>query len=360
MDFVQYANLTFRTVIRSRPLKCLLLLPMKKWNIIFLAFLFWNCQTKEEACVFKPDPPGTDIGLQFQHFEDTLANIKSRGELIGFLTRHPLIRDEMLRRREYPDDSVFINEMFKRFTNQGIDTLLAETKRIFGDGSQLESQFREAFENIAYYYPDFEPPKIRTLMTGLDTDLYVTDSLIMVSLDFFLGPEARYRPKTYDYLMRRYDPNDIVPSCLLIYGISNRFNKTDLKDRTVLADMVAYGKSFYFTKHMLPCTPDSVLIWYTPEEISGARDNEDLIWARFVQDKVLFSTSAIDKKNYLGDRPVTTQVGEKCPGRIGQWVGWQIVKEYMDNHPEQSLPSLMNMDNAQMLFKSSNYRPQNR
>jgi len=334
---------------------------MKKLILIFLAFLFWKCsETEKEACVYVPEVSSADLQLDFRHLEDTLASIQSKGELVAFLTRHPLIRDEMLRRAEYPNDSVFVNEMFRRYTNPGIDTLLRDTKRIFGDGSELESQFRQAFANLRYYYPDFTPPKIRTLITGLDTDLFVSDTLILVSLDFFLGPDGTYRPKTYDYLMRRYDPQDIVPSCLLIYGISPHFNKTDLKDRTVLADMVAYGKSFYFAKHMLPCTPDSILIWYTADEIRGARQNEDLIWARFIQDKVLFSTNVIDKKNYLGDRPITTQVGEKCPGRIGQWVGWEIVKEYMRTHPEKSLPELMNMDDAQALFKSSNYKPQNR
>jgi hypothetical protein len=334
---------------------------MKKLSLIFLGFLLWTCGGKEEeACVFIPEVSVEDLRLELEHFEDTLANIQSKEELIGFLTRQPLIRDEMLRRSEYPDDSVFIDEMFKRFTNPGIDTLLAETKRVFGDGSELESKFREAFANLRYYYSGFTPPKVKTLITGLDTDLFVTDSLILVSLDFFLGPDAAYRPKTYDYLMRRYDPDDIVTSCLLIYGISQRFNKTNLKDRTVLADMVAYGKSFYFAKHMQPCTPDSVLIWYTPEEIEGAKQNEDLIWARFIQDKVLFSTNLIDKKNYLGDRPVTTQVGEKCPGRIGQWVGWQVVKEYMKNNPDKSLPELMNTDDAQAIFRNSNYKPQNR
>ncbi|MEX2235040.1 MAG: gliding motility lipoprotein GldB, partial [Cyclobacteriaceae bacterium] len=323
---------------------------MKKLTFVFVALLLWNCGgTEEEACVFIPEVE--DIGFEFQHFEDTLANIKSKRQLIAFLTRQPLIRDEMLRRSEYADDSVFIDEMFKRFSHPGIDTLLAETKHVFGNGSELESKFREAFANIRYYYPDFNPPKVKTLITGLDTDLYVTDTLVIVGLDFFLGRSAAFRPKTYDYLMRRYDPDDIVASCLLIYGISNRFNKTDLKDRTVLADMVAYGKSFYFTKHMLPCTPDSALIWYTPEEIHGARQNEDLIWARFIQDKVLFSTSSIDKKNYLGDRPVTIQVGEKCPGRIGQWVGWQVVKEYMKTNPEKSLQELMSMHDAQAIFK---------
>ena len=333
---------------------------MNRLSFIFLAFLLWNCGAEEEKCVFIPTVSPEWINLDFERYEDTLANISTKQELIGFLTRQPLIRDEMLRRAEYPNDSAFIDEMFKRFSNRGIDTLLTETKRVFGDGSQLESEFRQAFANLRYYYPDFTPPRIKTVITGLDTDLFVSDSLIIVGLDFFLGPDAKYRPKTYDYLMRRYDPHDIVASCLLIYGISNRFNKTDLKDRTVLADMVAYGKSFYFAKHMLPCTPDSLLIWYTADEMRGADENEDLIWARFVEDKVLFSTSVIDKKNYLGDRPATIQVGEKCPGRIGQWVGWQIVKGYMESHPETTLLDLMNTGNAQAIFRNSNYRPQNR
>ena len=334
--------------------------PMRNVTFIFLAVLLWTCSgEREEQCVFQPEVSIHDVPLAFERFEDSLANISSKRELIAFLTRQPLIRDEMLRRAEYPNDSIFIDEMFQRFTNPGIDTLLAETKKVFGNGEGLEREFREAFAHLQYYYPDFTPPRIKTVITGLDTDLYVTDSLIVVSLDFFLGPDARFRPKTYDYLMRRYDPHDIVPSCMLIYGISPEFNKTDLKDRTVLADMIAYGKSFYFAKHMIPCVPDSTLIWYTREEIQGAAANEDLIWARFLQDQVLFSTSAIEKKNYLGDRPITIQVGEKCPGRIGQWIGWQVVKEYMAEHADTSLPELMKTSDAQTLFKNSGYRPQN-
>jgi hypothetical protein len=333
---------------------------MKRLSIVLLAIIFWQCGRDEEACVFIPDVSTESIHFRFERFEDTLANITSRQELIDLFTREPVIRDEMFRRAEYPNDSVFVKEMLARLTNPGIDTLLAETKRIFGDGSALEAEFRQAFANIRYYYPDFRPPVVKTLITGLDTDLFVSDSLILVGLDFFLGPSGKYRPKMYEYLMRRYDPEDIVPSCILIYGIGPQFNKTDLQDKTVLADMIAYGKSFYFAKHMLPCTPDSVLIWYTSAEIDGATANQDLIWARFLEDKILFSTSMIDKKNYLGDRPFTIQVGEKCPGRIGQWVGWQIVKEYMGRNPEVTLPELMNNADAREIFKKANYKPQMR
>lgn len=164
----------------------------------------------------------------------------------------------------------------------------------------------------------------------------------------------------YEYLLRQYKKENIVPSCLLIFGISDRFNKTDLKDKTVLADMIAFGKSYYFAKHMLPCVSDSILTWYTPEEIQGSRKNQDLIWARFIEDRVLYATSHMVKQKYLGERPKTVEVGEKCPGRIGQWVGWQIVNSYMREHDDVTLRGLMNQRNAQKLFKESKYKPMGR
>jgi len=329
-------------------------------RFLFVVFIssIWlaGCGDEKEECVFTPDPV-SKVDITLVALQDTLVNIGSRETLVEFFTHHPVIRDEIFRRAEYPDDSVFVREIYSRLTNPHLDTMVAETRRVFGDLGLLEAEFEEAFTNLKYYYPDFSPPKIQTVVSGLDTDLFISDSLIIVGLDFYLGSGAKYRPKMYEYLLRRYDPNDIVPSCLLIFGISPRFNKTELNDKTVLADMVAYGKSFYFAKHMLPCVSDSVFLWYTPAEIKGSRSNEDLIWQRFVESQVLFSTNHKVKQDYLGDRPITIQVGEKCPGRIGQWVGWQIINKYASGHPEVSLPKLMSASNAQKIFKESAYKP---
>ena len=42
----------------------------------------------------------------------------------------------------------------------------------------------------------------------------------------------------------------------------------------------------------------------------------------------------------------------------GQWVGWQVVKKYVEKHPDISLPKLMEIQNVSELFKDSGYRPQ--
>ena len=336
---------------------------MRLLSLLSLAFILFlsGCKKDEEVCVFIPETSDVKIKINIEQFQDSLVHVTSKDGMVALLTRQPIIRDYIFRRSEFPNDSVFINELYARLTNPHLDTLLQETKKVFSDLSSLENEFEQAFKNIAYYYPGFNPPKVQTVITGLlGNDMLVSDSLIIVSLDFYLGNEGKYRPKVYDYLMRKYDPDDIVPSCMLIYGISDRYNKTNLKDKTTLADMVAYGKSFFFAKHMLPCVPDSVFIWYTAEEIKGSQKNEDLIWARFIEDQVLFSTSQQIKRDYLGERPITIQVGEKCPGRIAQWVGWRIVNRFAETHSEVPLPRLMELDNAQQFFKESNYKPKKR
>lgn len=324
---------------------------------IVLAIALFSCSNDPEVEECAEAPTTVEpVSLQVEQLQNILPAIQSKGELVQFLSAHPVIRDRFLHRAEYPDDSTFINTLYDRFTNPHIDSLLMETNRIFGDQTKLKDEFEQAFANLQHYYPEIPLPKIQTVITGFDTDLFISDTLIVVGLDYYLGPGAKYRPNMYDYILHQYIPQNIVPSVMLLYGIDSRINATDMRDKTVLADMIAYGKSFYFAKQMMPCTPDSIFINYTRKELEGSRKNQDMIWFRLVEDKVLYSTANLTKQHYLGERPKTVEVGPDCPGRIGQWVGWQIVNSYMKSNEEIELQSLMKMADADKLFKQSKYK----
>lgn len=327
---------------------------------LIIFFLLSACGEEKEECAFIPETSNISIDLEFESLSDSLVNISSKPQLVKLLSKQTTLRDYFFKRDQYPNDSIFVNRLYERFTNPHIDTLLMEVHRVFGNETELKSEFTEAFKNLRYYYPEIRMPKIQTVISGLETDMFVTDSLIIVSLDYYLGDGAKYRPNMYEYLLRQYGKENIVPSCMLIYGIDGRVNRVNPEDNTVLADMIAYGKSFYFAKQMMPCTPDSVFIWYTAEEIKGARKNQDLIWKRFIEDKLLYATNHKLKQKYLGDRPKTVEVGNECPGRIAQWVGWEIVKKYKETHPDVSLPALMMNPNADKILKESKYRPAGR
>ena len=65
----------------------------------------------------------------------------------------------------------------------------------------------------------------------------------------------------------------------------------------------------------------------------------------------------MDKKHYVEERPSIPEIGNKCPGRIGQWLGWKIVKAYMKNNPDVSLADLMAEKDAKKIFDHSRFKP---
>jgi len=329
-------------------------MPSTKRSALFFFFVITvliSCQPKE-GCVVSSD---IKIEVNFKSMEDSIPSIKTKKQLVGFLKRHADLRDIFFGRTNFPDDSTFINQLFRKFNHPAFDTLLIETKKVFGDGSELKQEFQNAFANLKYYYPNFKAPRIETVITGLETDIFVSDSLIIVGLDYYLGRSAKYRPNAYEYIVKRYEKNFVVPSALLLLGIETKYDRVNMEDRTMLAEMIGYGKAYYFAKHMLPCAPDSAFIGYSALEIEGANENQERIWKTFVEKEALFSTKQTDKQKYISERPHTLEVSPDCPGRIGLWVGWQIVNEFAKRNPDITLPQLMQISDAQKILRGSKY-----
>ena len=62
------------------------------------------------------------------------------------------------------------------------------------------------------------------------------------------------------------------------------------------------------------------------------------------------------KQKFLAERPNVYEIGDKCPGRIGAWVGWQIVNEYMEKS-NVSVQQLMEQTDHNEIFGKSGYKP---
>ena len=326
--------------------------------IILIGFvlIFYSCTEKPSSeCEGVPELVGTAT-VQFSSLESELSKFNSKKELVDFFGDKEILRDIFFSRSAYPNDSAFINTLYRRFTNPAFDTLTEETLKVFGDGSELKKSFDEAFSYLRHYYPETKIPKVVTVISGMENDLYVSDSLIIVGLDFFLGPKARYRPNMYEYMLQRYHKDYVVPAVILLYGISEKINRVNTEDKTALADMISYGKAYTFTRFMIPCIPDSTLFGYTKKEAEGALANEDVIWEKLVGNKVLFETSHLVKQRYIGERPNTGEISASCPGRIGMWVGMRMTDQYL-KETGSSLQEMMREPDAAKIFKESKYRP---
>ena len=321
--------------------------------ILLIAFC-WACNTKSDT-FDRPDVSEVPVDVDIIRLERDLFNSTSKSEVKSFLEQNESFARNFLRLDEYPHDSVVVNQLYSLIQNPSLDTVYQESQQVFGDMEAMRQDFETAFKYIKYYYPEFEAPPIYTIVTGFGNDLYVSDEMIVIGLDYFLGEKGSYRPAQIpQYILRRYTPAHVVPTVILL--LSQKYNAIDREDQTMLADMIYYGKSYYFTDFVLPETPDSLLIGYTAEEMQGVQANERLIWEHFLKNELLYESNHMIKKKYLDERPNTLEIGNKAPGRMATWLGWQIVKDYMRQKEDVSLPELMANPNAREILEAAKYK----
>jgi len=321
---------------------------------LFCAFLF-SCSSS--SCDDAPDVSDINVDVSIERLDQELFEADNKEEIGAFLDRHPLVTERFMNASQYPHDSILVDQIYDVINNPAIDTLYQQTQKAFDELGWLENEFAQAFRYIKHYYPQFEPPQVYAAFSALGSfglDLFVSDEIIVISLEHFIGENARFRPKVYDYIMSRYRREYIVPNCMLL--LSNRWNETEEQNNTLLAEMIYYGKSYYFTDKVLPCLPDTILTAYTTDELQIAQESAKLVWSHFVNRELLYETSHIVKPRYVGERPYVAEINAKIPGRIGRWMGWQIVKSYNDK-TGATLQEMMDNKDVQEIFTQARYKP---
>ena len=323
---------------------------------IFILFSFAIIGCKENECIDAPDVSHIEVSVNIERLEKKLHKIPTKSDLEKLLAKNPAFAESFLDLSKYPAKGILIDRYFGLLNSDEIDSLFVAVEKEFGDMEDIRLQFEDAFRHLKFYYPDMEIPRIQTVVTGIANDLFISDSVIVIGIDYYLGLKGKFRPLNIpNYILKRYQKEYLVPQIMLLY--STYFNETNYEDQTTLADMIYYGKAYHLAKNVLPCTPDSIFTGYTSFETEDIVEHEPVIWASILENEVLYERNPYVKDKFLSERPQTLEIGEKCPGRIGRWLGWRIIEKYAQEHPEVSLPELMKMNNAQKLFGESKYKP---
>jgi hypothetical protein len=152
------------------------------------------------------------------------------------------------------------------------------------------------------------------------------------------------------------EENQIVPNLVssFCYG-----KIATPRDRTLLSAMIYYGKELYIKDKLIPEYSDANKIGYTELQLKFCQENEYYMWSNLVENKLLFDANPKNEQRFIQPAPFSKfylEIDNQTPGRVGQWLGWQIVRSYMENNDEVTLEQLMAMD-AKTIFENSKYKP---
>ena len=254
--------------------------------------------------------------------------------------------------KQYPD-SVWVNMMNDTIQQE----LNRETVKAFPKFEQ-EEEIESLFQHLKYYFPHFQVPKVITVTSEVDyrNKVIVADSVVLVSLDTYLGEEHKFYIGLQEYLKKNFRKEQIVPDMATAYA--EQFVPQP-QGRTFLAAMVYYGKILYLKDRLIPDFSEAQRMGYTEKEMEWALTNEEQIWRYFIEHEVLYDTDSELQRRFINLAPFSKfrlQLDNESPSQLGQYMGWQIVRQFAEKNPDVSLAELLQTD-AEELFKKSNYKP---
>lgn len=245
--------------------------------------------------------------------------------------------------------SLFVND-------KSVLEIYNKVNEVYTDIDKISIELETAFKRYKYYFPDANIPKVITIISGFNYGVVATDDYLALSLDMFLGEDCEF----YDmlgipkYKSLQMNKENLLPNA--VRGWVSTETEFDETDKKLIELMVFEGKMLYVLDKLLPQTSEELKIGFTKEELNWCEKNAANVWAHFIEEELLFSAVYKKTSKYMNEGPFTAGFARESPGKIGHWVGWQIVKKYMDKHPDTSMTALLEIP-AEEVLKQSKYKP---
>lgn len=250
------------------------------------------------------------------------------------------------------------NEVHRFLTHAAYRELYSDCEKEYTSITDVEESLSLAFKRVNTVFPNIKIPTVYSHFSGFGEYIVVTDSIVSISLDYYLGKDYenyKYVDGIFDYMLLNLR-REKISSDLVFWWLTTEFPYENDTPQ-LLSNMIYYGKIMYLTEIFLQEQDEYTLMGYSKEQWDWCEANESKMWNYLLENKLLFSTDALTTAKFINPAPFTSFFPEDSPGRTGIWIGWQIVRAYMENNPNVSLADLMKNNNGQMILENSNYRP---
>ncbi len=311
--------------------------------VLMVLCLFFSCSDKKTNQI---DVSNISIDFSVKRYDIDFYT-STRETLSGVKQKYPYL---------FP--SQFTDSLsFSKINDKQEQELFAEVQIQYKDFLSVENQLTSLFKHVKYYNSNFKEPNVVTMLTNIDYESRViySDSLMLISLDAYLGKNHKFYGDYPKYIKENNTRNHIIVDAAKVL-----IDKQILfsSNRDFVSKMIHEGKKMYLLDLYLPSVSDKEKIGFSQEKLNWAASNEEQVWMYFIDRKLLFSTETKLNKRFLENAPFSKFYMEQdnlSPGKIGVWMGWQIVRSYM-KHNDVSLQELLEINESD-LFDKSKYKP---
>jgi gliding motility-associated lipoprotein GldB len=325
-------------------------------SLFLYMLLFISCGNEEK----RPDVSAIPLSLKAVRFEEDLMN--SGGSPASLLRKkYPSFFDLyffQVVRIGSPDWSLMESRISAFVSDPDIQSIYKDVKTKYADVSFIDEKLTDAFRYYHYYFPKKTIPQTMTFISGFNNAILCADSLLGIGLDMYLGKDSKYY-HAMQFPVYRINKMDgaYIPSDALKGWLQSEWTEPET-NADLLSHMIYEGKILYVLKKLMPETNDTLLTGYSKSQLEWCKKNEKKTWSFFIDNKLIFATEMNLIMKYVNEGPTTGGFPKESPGNLGQWMGYRIVKSYMDTQKSDNLLSLMSENDYKKVLHDSNYKPE--
>ncbi len=313
--------------------------------LMFSLVIVFSC--KQESKI-ESEIAQIDVDFIVERFDKAFGEAKP-GDLPQLKSAYPFMFSDRY------DDAFWITRMNDTLQQE----LTNESSKVFDELVDEKDEITQLFQHLKYYFPEFKVPRVITATSSVDyrNKVIVTDTIVLISIDTYLGKDHEFYQGIQHYLRQNFEREQMVVDMANAYAEKYSFQ---VNRKTLLDEMVYFGKLLYFKDVMVPFKNDAQKIGYTNDQLDWAKSNEFFIWNHFMDKELLYSTDSKLPSRFINPAPFSKfyleMIDKESPGRIGQFIGWQIVKSYMANN-DVDLKDMLIKEPIE-IFNNSKYKPQ--
>jgi hypothetical protein len=334
----------------------------------FLVFILFFLIIGGSSCGRMQNNPAQnapEIILPLERLDQVLFNMDTlhlKDSLLKMNTQYPFISE------------VLLQQMLAIDTNNRETALLAfinAYRPIFEAVQKINApaithlQLQTLFKNLHYYFPAYPLPKKIIYFIG-PIDGFgnsIGADYMAVGLQMFLGDTSTwYQSEQFQKYFPPYISRNFTPRFIPITAAKNLLQDIAPNSRVtrgLMIEMIEMGKRQYILTKVLPENNDADLFGYSASQYASTIKAEQDIWNYLLKMNLVYSKDPKVASQLLNEGPFSLYFGNEIPGNVGIFIGYQIVKSWMEQQSDKeqsNLIALLQMS-PEKIFTESKYKP---
>lgn len=226
------------------------------------------------------------------------------------------------------------------------------------DGKTIQAGLGLIRDRLPAVFPSAKMPRVYGVLTPYNQSVMLSDTILLLGLNHYLGEE--YPPYSYfpDYQRRRKRP-EMVPVDVAEGMVRTRFPYDAAEEYPAAVSRLLYEGAVVEAVMRLTGLDERTALGYDAEQWKWLEKNEGRMWDALITRDLLFSTSLDTGVRLTAPAPATPLLHPDAPGQAGRFIGHRMVRAYLDSHPEAAPADLMSPKfyDAPSTLQETSYSP---